>query len=157
MTQVQMIPIKQLTLLEDNPRKIDKDQFSKLVASLDADPGFLDCRPILVNNNGAQLVVYAGNQRVRAAKKLGWKEVACIIEIGLEDEVMKKRTILDNKHNGEWDYDLLAANLEIDMLIDCGFTPEELTGDYGDIEEVKPKKKDKEDKLQQCPECGHEY
>ncbi len=146
MTQIQMIPIKQLTLLEDNPRKIDKDQFSKLVASLESDPGFLDCRPILVNRvpDAGKLLVYAGNQRVRAAKKLGWKEVACIVEDDLEDEVMKKRTILDNKHNGEWDFDLLAANFEIDMLIDCGFTPEELTGDYGDVEDVTGDEEDNE-------------
>lgn len=159
MTSIEMIPIKQLTLLDDNPRKVDKEQFSKLVKSIDEDPDFLKCRPILVNHNVSSggMVVYAGNQRVRAAKKLGWKEVPCIIDRYLDEEIMKKRTILDNVHNGEWDFDLLNANFEIDMLLDCGFTAEQLTGDFGDIEDMKPKKKRKEEKLQQCPSCGHEF
>jgi ParB-like chromosome segregation protein Spo0J len=148
------IPISKLKLLERNPRRITKEQMTKLENSLKNDPEFLNCRPILVNDNNGTLEVYAGNQRVRAAKKLKWKEVPCIIEKDLDPEVMKARTIKDNFHAGTFDYDLLSCDYDIDMLLDCGFTTEQLEIDVDIIDIEEKNKESKESKGKSCPHCG---
>jgi ParB-like chromosome segregation protein Spo0J len=156
---IEYIAIKQLKLLDNNPRKIDKVQFDKLKKSLRDDPKFFDCRPCLVNveSDGVKRV-YAGNQRVQAAKKLGWKEVPCIVEYQIDDEVIQQRIIKDNKHYGVFDDDLLHSLYDIDTLLDAGFTNQELTGDYG-IEEITSgnDEDEKDKKMKTCPSCGHEF
>ena len=170
---IQHVPIEDLTLLEDNPRTITKDQFSKLLKSLKDDPDFFNLRPCLVNkiveyphirpeDDGITyerkdtLTVYAGNQRVRAAKELGWKSVPCIIEDDIDEDVMNKRVILDNSSYGTWDWDALGNGYEVDLLIDCGFTENMLVGFETITEgETEPPKKDKKKKT--CPECHHEW
>ncbi len=133
---IKHIPIKDLTLLEKNPRKITKEQFEKLVKSLEADPGFFDLRPCLVNrlaDAGNALIVYAGNQRVQAAKKLKWKNVPCIVEDDLDEAVMKQRIIKDNSHYGFFDWDILGNEYNIDDLLDAGITPEQMDIEVKDL------------------------
>jgi len=145
--------IKNLTLLERNPRTISKEQMSKLCKSITEDADFLNCRPVLVNHVDGKYIVYAGNQRVRAAKFLKMKEIPCIIEKDLDDAVMKKRIVLDNKTYGEFDFDMLANEFDIEMLLDCGFDAEALTGSIQEIEssDIEEKKDDK--KIKKCPHC----
>lgn len=160
---IQKVSIKSLTLLENNPRKINKDQFDKLCKSLQEDPGFFDLRPCLVNeictddSGKAKKIVYAGNQRVLAAKKLKWHEVPCIVESDLNEEVMKKRVIRDNAHYGTFDYDILANEWEIGDLLDCGLTMDELQLEVQDLGSVEENREEKERKLKMCPSCGHEF
>lgn len=152
MPEILKLKISTLKLLEKNPRKIDKDKFHQLCSSLEKDPGFLDNRPILIHKIGDDLNVYAGNQRVRAAKKLGWKEVPCIVEEHLSEEIIKNRIIKDNLHSGEWDYDLLANEWPIETLLGAGFDPEDLIGKVTEIDlDDKP---EKEKKTKSCPHCG---
>ena len=156
--KIELVDIDQLSLLENNPRSITKTQFDKLKRSLNRDPQFLNCRPILVNlitDTGA-LLVYAGNQRLRACKELGWNMVPCIIEDNLSKSVMKKRTILDNKTMGSWDYDELSSSFEMEDLLDCGFLEIELLGPEDIISDIQDKPK-KEKKKKECPSCGHEF
>jgi ParB-like chromosome segregation protein Spo0J len=153
---IENIPIKNLTLLERNPRKITKDQMQKLCKSIEEDPDFLQKRPILVNCVDGKNIVYAGNQRVRAAKQLKMKEIPCIIDKDLPNDLMRKRVVLDNKSFGEWDFDILANEFEIDVLIDCGFNAEELIG-HSDEEESSEPKEGKAKSQVKCPNCGHEF
>ncbi len=162
--QIELIPISKLKLLDNNPRTITKEKMEKLCKSIQDDPEFLRARPILVNRvcnyeiqgsiaqKNEKLIVYAGNQRVRAAKKLKMKEIPCIVENDLCPEIMKKRTVLDNKTYGEFDFDILANNYDIEMLLDCGFDIEEILGDMSDTmgEDIK---NDPEDK-KVCDKCG---
>ena len=159
--KTELIKISKLKLLEKNPRRITKEQMDKLCRSIESDPTFLECRPVLVNclyytdENGEinekKIVynVYAGNQRVRAAKKIGMKEIPCIVEYDLDEDTVKKRIVQDNSHFGTFDFDILANEWSIDVLIDCGFTPDDLIGPIGKVEE-KREKKSKE----KCPACG---
>ena len=151
MLSIDSIPIKDLTLLERNPRKITKDQFDKLCKSIQIDPNFLFNRPVLVNNSKNKLIVYAGNQRVKAAKKMGWKDIPCIIENDLSEDLMKERIIKDNKHYGEFDFDILANEWDLDVLLDSGFSAEEIVGSIQDIESVEKS----EDKIEEayCEKC----
>lgn len=135
MRELSHIKISELTLLENNPRKIDKAQFKKLCDSLEKDPGFFLNRPCLVNVKDDKRIVYAGNQRVLAAKKLGWKEIPCIVEINLPEDLIKERIIKDNKHYGEFDMDILANEWDVGLLLDAGFTNAELS--FDPIEEIE--------------------
>lgn len=132
-------PIKNLTLLERNPRKITKDQMDKLCKSITDDPAFLQNRPVLVNHTDGKHIVYAGNQRVRAAKILKMKDIPCIVENDLDPELVRQRVIKDNKTYGEFDFDILANEWDMDLLLDAGFGTEELLGasieDLGSTEE----------------------
>lgn len=146
---IQYILVSNLKLIDRNPRKLTDPQLKKLIKSLQDDPSFLDCRPILCNRVDNTITVYAGNQRVLAAKKLGWKQVPCIIDDNLDPAIIAERIIKDNTHYGEWDYDILSSDYEMDFLINAGF-PENFL-DIG-LGEDEPPKKEKKKKI--CKNCG---
>lgn len=155
--EIKMMGIKKLTLMEGNPRKITGEQFDKLVLSLKEDPDFFFRRPVLVNKKSGKHLVYAGNQRVLAAKKAGWQEVPAIIDEDLSEAVMRERMLKDNVHHGHWDYDMLANEFEPEDLLMMGFTPDQLSGiplqlESVEIEEEKEVKKEGRQKV--CPHCG---
>lgn len=152
--KIELLPISKLKLLKNNPRRITKDQMEKLKASIQSDPDFLYNRPVLINCVDGIYHVYAGNQRVRAAKSLRIKEIPCIIDQDLPEEVVKKRVIIDNKTFGEFDFDILANEWDLDILVDCGFTSEEILGclDDEEVEEEAEDKKASKEKV--CPHCG---
>lgn len=156
---IEEIPLKNLTLLDGNPRKITKDQMAKLCKSIQDDPDFLFKRPVLVNLAEGKYIVYAGNQRVRAAKQLKMKTIPCIVDKDIPEDLMKMRVIKDNKTYGEFDFDILANEFEIDTLIDCGFDPKDLIGpesdDIDDLDSQDDPKKRKGKKIT-CPNCGFE-
>lgn len=149
--QIIELKINQLSLLENNPRRISKEQMVKLEKSIADDPDFLWKRPILINKVNDKYIVYAGNQRVRAAKKLKWKEIPCIIDENLSEEIMKDRIIKDNRTYGEFDFEILANEYDIEKLLNAGFTPEEL---HIDIEDLGSTEEDKKEELK-CELCGH--
>ena len=98
---------------------------------------------------------------LRAAQKLGWNHIPCIVEEDLPEDIIKERVIKDNAHFGTWDYDLLANEFEFDVLIDVGFNEKELLGkdEFKNIEDLNTdeEKKKKKKKLKMCPQCGHEF
>lgn len=116
----------------DNPRK--NDNAVDAVAESIKQCGY--CSPIVIDEDN---VILAGHTRLKALKKLKWKEVECVRKTGLTEEQKKKYRILDNKTNelAEWDFDLLEE--EIDGLdfdgFDFGFDlsaiedPQEITED----------------------------
>lgn len=123
-----------LTLLEKNPRKISKEQMQKLCKSIEEDPDFFINRPCLVNDKNGVKTVYAGNQRVRAARRLKIKSVPCIVDNDLSDDIMKQRIIKDNKTYGEFDFEVLIAEYDTEMLLDAGFSYEDLA--VKEVEEI---------------------
>lgn len=79
-------------------------------------------QPIVVDKNN---VVVVGHTRLKAAKKLGLKEVPVIVADDLTDEEINEYRLVDNKSNefAEWDFNKLAfelENIELDMN-DFGF------------------------------------
>ena len=112
-----VIDITKLKEWKRNPRKISRQNLDKLKKRILEDQAFLDKRPLLVNKVGEDYVVYAGNQRLKACKELGLKEIPVDIEEDMEEELMKKRAIADNVSFGELLLDEVAElNLSSEFL-----------------------------------------
>lgn len=127
MQKIEYIKISKLKGSPINPRKIDRDQFQKLCDSIEENQLYFETRPILCN---AQYEVFAGNMRLRAAKKLGMKEVPCAV-MDISEEKQKELMIRDNVSNGEWDISLLTAEFETEDLESYGVNLEAM-GVYTD-------------------------
>ena len=127
------MPISKLKLNDKNPRKIDKDQFEKLCRNIEGDPEYFNMRPCLVNETSEGRIVYAGNQRLRAAKKLGMKEVPCIITNDVPEDLLKKRVVLDNITHGEHDFEMLSSLYDPIELLELGMKEHELHLDAAEL------------------------
>ena len=112
--------LKDIKLLDRNPRTIRDDDFKKLVQSIEANPDYFEARPLILSDRTGELVIIAGNQRYRAAKELKLKEVPTFLIKDLTEEREKEIIIRDNVSNGEWDFDLLANEWNTDDLEDWG-------------------------------------
>lgn len=101
--------VSEICLLKDNPRKISKEEFLRLVDSIKIN-GFWVHRPLALVQREGKFVVIAGNQRLKAVKKLKIKSVPCIIysETTKDDEA--EIIIRDNINNGEWDFGILQTD-----------------------------------------------
>ena len=148
------VKLSEIKPYEKNPRKNDKAATE--VAKSIAQCGY--CNPIIVDED---MVILAGHTRLKALRKLGWKECDVIIREGLTEEEKRKYRLYDNK-TGElatWDYNLLIQEMEgLDFSafdIDFGFPSEEEEG-YEPQEEGnvggESQKYDYE-----CPECGYRF
>jgi len=103
-----------------NPRLSDAKQEANLKASLEK---FGVVEPIIFNKQTGFIV--GGHFRVRELKKLGHKEVDCVIvDLSAEDE--RELNIRLNANTGAWDWEALAADWDRDELSGWGL---ELEGD----------------------------
>lgn len=115
-----------------NPRKNDKavDSVAKSIEKY----GFRT--PLIIDKNN---VVWCGNTRLKASKRLGIKRVPCIVVEDLTEKQMREYALLDNKTNeiADWDFDMLKdelADLDFsDFNLDWGIKEDE-TKEKGEIE-----------------------
>lgn len=125
--EVVEININEITPYENNPRINDKAV--KGVANSIQEFGFQN--PIILDKNH---VVICGHTRLKAAKKLGYETVPCIVAGALTDEQVKALRLADNKvaEKAEWDEDALREELNSILNIDMedfGFLEAELEKD----------------------------
>ena len=92
-------PLSEMVLLESNPRTIKKSDMDRLVDSIKI-YGFWKHRPITLSDRTGKLVVIAGNQRLKAAKKLKLKEVPTVVYSDLTEDEEKNIILRDNINNG---------------------------------------------------------
>jgi len=109
---IQLVEIEKLKTNEKNPRYIRKKEFQKLKKSLQDKPHLLNLNPIKATPDGT---IIAGNQRYRAALEIGLKEVPVIYSEYSEAD-NEYFALLDNSHYGEWDIDILANEIEPEIL-----------------------------------------
>lgn len=112
--------ISEIKELPNNPRTISKDDFDRLKDSIIDNPEYFEGRPLILSDRTGELVVLAGNQRLRAAKAVGLKEVPTIVLQNLTEEKEKEIIIRDNVSNGRWDMELLANDFDLQDLQDWG-------------------------------------
>lgn len=115
---------KTLTLSElkpysKNPRKISKQAFEQLKASLKQD-GYH--QRLVADVDGT---IVGGHQRLKALKELGIKDVEVLTPSRkLTEEEFDRINIRDNLPFGDFDTDLLAEHFDPDKLLEWGM-PEE--------------------------------
>lgn len=139
--------ISQIKPNPSNPRKISKDEFNKLVKSIETDPDLLMAKPIILDENN---VILGGHQRYRACIELGIQDVPVIVMSNLSDKKKKKLLIIDNTHYGEFNLDALANDdwnledlddwgIDMDFLVPTIDEPKNIDNTKGSII---------------CPNCG---
>lgn len=149
--QITYRKVSELTLLAENPRTIGKADFQRLVDSIKIN-GFWKHRPLAIEERDGKLVVLAGNQRLKAAKKLKLQEVPTILYSDLTDDERADLVLRDNINNGEWDGNKLQVE---DMFsgVDLDFIGLQLPGFSEDEEPKKGRKKtDPEDEESEDPD-----
>lgn len=112
-----VVKISEVKLNPNNPRLIKDDKFKKLVKSIQDFPEMLDIRPIVVNSD---MVILGGNMRFKACKEVGLKEIPIIIADNLTEEQQREFLIKDNTSGGEWDFEMLANDWDVEQLEDWG-------------------------------------
>jgi len=107
--EITNVDIKELKFNDKNPRKITKRELHKLMRSI-TEFGFVD--PIIVNKHSTRNnIVVGGHQRLKAAEKLGMKEVP-VTYVNLTEDKESLLNIALNEISGEWDDDKLLSLLQ---------------------------------------------
>ena len=135
---------------EHNPRRISKKDFDKLVTNIRED-GYHQRIIVDINN-----VIIGGHSRKRALLAAGYAHNDSIEVLRasrpLTDIEFKRLNIRDNIPFGEFDFDILANNFEMEDLIDWGMD----VNLFPSLEEPEPEKTESEEdenKLK-CELCG---
>lgn len=129
--KTEKININKIKLNPNNPRLIKDDKFAKLVQSIKDFPEMLEIRPIVVNDD---MIILGGNMRFKACKEAGLTEVSIIKASGLSEEKQREFLIKDNVSGGEWDWNIIADNWDVEKLADWGL---DLPIDLESIKETK--------------------
>lgn len=115
--------IADLKPAEYNPRRLTQKQYHELRRSMEE---LGDLGVAVVNMHpGRENVIIAGHQRIRIAKEMGRKTFPCL-EVSFTASKEKKANLRLNKAGGEWDFDLLANEFDLEELLEEGFTEKEL-------------------------------
>lgn len=143
--EIKKVKLSALRLNPDNPRIIKNEKFKKLVKSILTFPKMLELREIVTDET---MMILGGNMRFRALQEIAsmteneiksrlkqygredltdywiaWHD--CPMEtvkigIGLTDAEKKEFIDKDNLSYGEWDWDSLANQYDIEVLQDWG-------------------------------------
>ena len=131
-----VVKIDELTPTENNPRQISKQDFENLKKSMKEFPEMREIRKVVVDENNR---ILGGHMRIKALNELGESEVPVDKVYGLTDKQKERFVIQDNIQNGEWDWDKLANEWEVDELNDWGLTNiKKSIKDEKEIKEEKP-------------------
>lgn len=109
--------IKSIIPNPNNPRVIKDDKYHKLVKSIKEFPKMLEIRPIVVNSDW---VVLGGNMRLKACKEAGLKMIPVIHAEDLTEEQQREFIIKDNVGFGEWDWQSLQSDWDLEKLDEWG-------------------------------------
>lgn len=104
----------------DNPRVLRDDRFQKLKKSIQEFPKMLSLRPMVIDN---QNYVLGGNMRLRALQDLGYKEIPddwVRRADDLTDDEKRRFIIADNVSFGEWDWETIANEWDVQELNEWG-------------------------------------
>ena len=116
--------LSQLKSNPNNPRLIKDEKFKKLVTSLREFPEMMEKRPMVcVTDTDGKLYPLGGNMRLKALKEIGYKEIPdnwVMLADEWSEEKRKEFTIKDNLSMGEWSWDTLANEWDVEELTEWG-------------------------------------
>ncbi len=101
------LPLAELHEWPRNPRRISKPRLEQLKRALEAEPHMLRARPLIALPDGT---VVAGNQRLRAARELGWESLPVVV-VDLDEARAAEWALRDNQGYGEDDEAAVGALL----------------------------------------------
>lgn len=152
--EIVMRKISEVKPYGKNPRR--NDGAVDAVAASIREFGFK--QPIVVDTDG---VIIVGHTRLKAAKKLGLKEVPVCVADDLSPEKVKAYRLADNKTGELAEWDFLKLNTELDELLGTismeafGFLTEEINLEVNDSDFVSDTEITKsKTKTIKCPHCG---
>jgi hypothetical protein len=132
---MKLVKISEVKPNPKNPRIIKDGKFHKLVTSIKEFPDMLNKRPLVVFTDvDNKYVVLGGNMRLKACKEIGLKEIPIIVADEWTEEQKNEFLIKDNVGFGEWDWDSLANEWDVEKLDDWGL---DLPIDLDAIKETK--------------------
>lgn len=114
---MEKIDIDKIKPNEANPRTISKEKFELLKKSITDFPDMLELRPLVIDENN---IVLGGNMRLKALIELGYKTVPVVRAGSLSAEQKKEFIIKDNVGFGDWEWDTLANEWDVDKLTEWG-------------------------------------
>ena len=128
----------QLTELKLNPNNPQLfDDLTKLENSIKEFPKMMELRPLVVDSDN---VVLGGNKRLICLQNLGYKEIpeTWVKQAEkLTEEEQKRFIIADNVGFGEWDWEMLQTDFDVEELAEWGL--EKLDFEGGGIDEDEGK------------------
>ena len=117
---IKNVPIEQVIPYINNPRH-NESAIDKVASSI-AEFGFKV--PAIIDKNN---VLVTGHTRVLAAKKLGLKEIPCIVADDLTDAQIKAFRIADNKVSEYATWDEEALRIDLEQLQEMDFDLEDVS------------------------------
>ena len=136
--------IKEIKPNPNNPRIIKDHKFKQLVKSIQDFPQMLELRPIVIDENN---MVLGGNMRLKACIEAGLTDVPVIHANNLSEAQKKEFIVKDNVGYGEWEWDSLANEWNIEDLDNWGL---DIPAFANDIDQPK----DNAIGGKTCPNCG---
>ena len=133
---MKLVKISEVKPNPKNPRIIKDGKFQKLVKSIQEFPDMLNKRPLVVFTDvDNKYVVLGGNMRLKACKEIGLKEIPIIVADEWTEEQKNEFLIKDNVGFGEWDWDQLANEWELEKLEDWGL--DVIKHDWEDLDYIE--------------------
>jgi DNA modification methylase len=104
-----------------NPRLIRDSRFESLCTSLREFPEMLEKRPLVCfTDTDGKFVVLGGNMRLKAAKEIGLKKIPIVLADDWTAEQKAEFLIKDNVGFGEWDWEQLQSEWDVEQLDNWG-------------------------------------
>lgn len=154
--EVVAVNISLLKEAEYNPRKITNKELQDIQNSIKE---FGVVEPIVVNRfKGRENIIIGGHQRIKAFKKLGppYVPLVPVVYVSLTYEKEKRLNVRLNKNTGQFDFQKLIEEFEMDELLDIGFEED----DFDELEmgiQNENENSEKEKKPIECPNCGETF
>lgn len=150
--KIEKMKVKDMIPYDRNPRIMSKEMAEKLEESIEQD-GLFELPIVDLDNT-----IVAGNQRYKVLMKMGKGEEEIDVIMpnrSLKNEEFLRICLRSNKIDGDWDYDMLANNFDVDYLSDIGFDKDKMV-DFNPVDDDDIVDNEKS-KKQTCPECGYEF
>ena len=134
---MKLVKINEVKPNPKNPRVIKDGKFQKLVKSIQEFPDMLNKRPLIVFTDvDGKYVVLGGNMRLKALNELKFKEIPVIVADEWTEEQKHEFLIKDNVGFGEWDWDSLANEWDVEKLDDWGLDVPITLDDETDLKDL---------------------